>query len=90
MGWVGGITARTGRNSNSVDVGGESYLFLHRDILRVSVMNIISEDISVGDRFNKLYQLMSQSVLSAAWLVVLHVTQTRAEQETTEIACWNH
>ena len=32
-------------------------------------MNIISEDISGGVRFNKLYQLMSQSVLSAAWLV---------------------
>ena len=41
-------------------------------------MNIISEDISGGVRFNKLYQLMSQSVLSAAWLVVHHVTQSRA------------
>ena len=33
-------------------------------------MNIISEDISVAARFNKLYRLMSQSVGCAAWPVV--------------------
>ena len=51
-------------------------------------MNIISEDISGGVRFNKLYQLMSQSVLSAAWLVVYHVTQSSAGNNRN--SCRNH
>ena len=58
-------------------------------------MNIISEDISVAARFNKLYRLMSQSVdvQPGRWSPVPSChsdSDYRPEQETTEIAGWNH